>query len=73
MNPPNEEGSRIENPGKPAFNSYRDPNLSKNPIFVTIGTQINIFSSQSMNSQHSSAFFNSQHLSNNFKSQHSNR
>jgi hypothetical protein len=54
--------------------SFLNQQSNKNPIFVHIGTQINIFSSNSMNSQQSSNFLNSNQRQNkNLKSQQSNK
>lgn len=58
-------GSQVEN--------LKNRILEKNPIIVHIGTQINIFSSKSMNSQHSSNFFNSRSLSKHLGTNKSNK
>jgi len=46
--------------------------LDKNPIIVHIGTQINIFSSKSMNSQQSSNIFNPKQIPKQFNTNKSN-
>lgn len=53
--------------------NFQNQILEKNPIIVHIGTQINIFSSKSLNSQHSSHVFNSRSLSKHLNTKKSNK